>query len=136
MRECDICYLEKVEDKFYNLSCCNHNLCIDCKEKLFQPYCPFCRKLVFKGRSLSTDSYEYNNISFHYIESNDDLYINSRWYRRRLRRLERDRQININNEMNRRINQTRVLNRNRRQRVYQNFQIQQEIKEYKENNKN
>lgn len=139
MKECGICYLEKPENKFYNLTCCKNHLCLNCKERIFQPYCPYCRQLVFRTRSLTTGSIESNNnISFRYLESMDDLYVESRWYRRRIRRMERERQIRINNEMNRRMSQTnnRPPPTNRRQRTYQHYNIKKEIEEYKNNKKN
>lgn len=138
MKECGICYLEKLENEFYNLTCCKNYLCIACKERIFQPYCPFCRQLVFRSRSLTTSSIvSNNNISFRYYETSDDLYIDSRWYRRRMRRIERERQIRVNNEMNRRMNQANNQSSNRRrQRTYQRYEIKKEIEEYKKNNKN
>jgi len=41
MVECDICYNEELDTKFYNCKCCRHEYCLKCYSKIDK--CPFCR---------------------------------------------------------------------------------------------
>lgn len=112
MRECSICYEEKKD--FHNLVCCINNLCIECFEQLLNPLCPFCRTLIIHRRFRSMSVIEpnetsrevfYENYYLHY--SIDDIYVDTRWFRRHRRRLQRLREREENSERNREIQRQR-----------------------------
>ena len=130
MKECDICYDDKINSEFCRKSCCNYEICKSCSERLVEDKCPFCRKALRTTRRRNSISNCYSLPSLSWDESMDDMFLNSRWYRRRMRRQERNRQLQVNAEMNR--NSSRCYFQ---RKVKSNWQrkIREELKEYYQN---
>ena len=127
MRECSICFENK--ENFYDLSCCVNNICMECFEKLHNPQCPFCRTLIIHRRFRSMSIIEpeetqmetfYENYYLNY--SVDDIYVDTRWFRRHRRRLQRLREREENTYRNREISRQR---RERRQMIMEEKKRQQ-----------
>lgn len=146
MSECSICFEEK--KNFHNLLCCVNNLCVECFEQLRTPQCPFCRSLIIHRRFRSM-SFNDSNISNqnvretffenYYLEhSIDDIYLDTRWFRRHRRRLQRLREREENNERNREIQrerrekrqmeQERRRRRIRKEKKQKNRELKEELK--------
>jgi hypothetical protein len=129
MKECDICYDDKVNTDFCRKSCCNYEICKMCSDRLMEDKCPFCRKDMMIHRRRNSISNSYTLPSLSWEESMDDMFLNSRWYRRRLRRQERNRQLQVNAEMNR--NTSRCLFQ-RKSKSNLHRRIRQELQDYYE----
>lgn len=115
MKECSICY--ENTDKFFPLFCCSgYNICFNCTGKLVKPSCPFCREPIY-GLAPNENMHEDNMVNFYenYIlwHTTEDRMLESKWYRRHLRRLEKLKQRNDNAIRNRKLS-----------RVSQQFQQQ------------
>lgn len=134
MRECNICFLPKNDSEFFKLECCPNNLCNECKSKLVKTLCPFCRT-YFSLRPMASV-----NENYFLFSTVDDIYTSSRWYRRYLRRIERQRQITNNNTMNRNINtafnKEQKIRRMRKNKKHYKKDIQNQVKEYQRNRSN
>lgn len=102
--DCDICYL--IQHNFFKLECCKNQICHPCLNLLLNSKCPFCRtdipELKYKEpltRSLPTNFSILPDFS---ILPMDDLFTESRIYRRYLKRMrklqqrEEDRENNKN----------------------------------------
>lgn len=129
MRECSICFEDKKKEDFYDLSCCSNNLCIGCFEQLRNPQCPFCRTVIIHRRFRSMTMIESQETSrevlfenYYLFHAVDDIYVDTRWFRRHRRRLQRLRERESLNERNREIARQR---REERQRQQENIQRQQ-----------
>lgn len=102
MKECSICYETKTS--FFPLECCGgYSMCHDCTHALQQPRCPFCRNML-----VGLPSVDYSQIWW----PTEQRYVDSRWYRRHLRRIERVRQFEQNRTVNKIL--TRELNLQRK----------------------
>ena len=139
MRECSICYEDKNKDKFHDLSCCSNNLCIECFEQLRNPQCPFCRTLIihrrFRGMSIVEPDETPTEVFFenYYLHhSIDDMYVDTRWFRRHRRRLLRLRERENNNERNREIARQRREERKRKQEERQRQQRKEKKQQKRE----
>ena len=99
MSECNICYEQKKTFEICNRTCCAYTMCNECSDRLLENKCPFCRKDFTTRRNSISSMREFNPI--HWVHSMDDMYVDSRWYRRRMRRQERNRQLEVNNMTNR-----------------------------------
>ena len=134
MRECNIFFLPKNDNEFFKLECCPNNLCNECKSKLVKTICPFCRT-YFSLRPMASV-----NENYFLFSTVDDIYTSSRWYRRYLRRIERQRQITNNNTMNRNINtafnKEQKIRRMRKNKKHYKKEIQNQVKEYQRNRSN
>lgn len=103
--ECDICCITQFN--FFRLQCCNNQICSDCFNLLVNSRCPFCRREIpeLQGRfprSLPNPAPALESpLSFLY----DDIFTESRIYRKYLKRMrkleqrERDREQNKNLSM-------------------------------------
>lgn len=125
MKECEICWTDKPD--FFNLQCCPHDICNDCIHQIRTPTCPFCRSFLPILSLNRTNSIFYNppdslHENYFLWSSMDDLYLYSRWYRRRRRRIERLRQREVHDRDNRERNRRYNLRR----------QVQQEVNDYLE----
>lgn len=90
MKECSICYEKKIS--FFPLDCCQgYHMCIGCSEKLVKPSCPFCRETIFNLTHLSDTSLIdiYESLL---LQSSHQRQLESRWFRKHLRRIEKLRQ--------------------------------------------
>jgi hypothetical protein len=117
MKECSICY--ETTNKFFPLFCCNgYNLCLSCTTKLIKPCCPFCREPIY-GLTLNQNMKEDNIINFYenYIlwHTTEDRMLESKWYRRHIRRLTKLKNREENRERNKKLS-----------KVYQQVQSQQQ----------
>lgn len=126
MKECEICWTNK--EHFFNLECCPHDICKDCIEQIRNPSCPFCRSFlpilsIGRRNSISYDPPSILHENYYLWSSMDDLYLYSRWYRRRRRRIERLRQREEHDRENRERNRRRNLRR----------EIREEVRDYLEN---
>lgn len=143
MRECSICYDKK--EKFYNLNCCINNLCMECFEQLRNPQCPFCRTLIIHRRFRSMSFLESNETSHEIIFENyymnysiDDIYVDTRWFRRHRRRLirlrereensERNREIHRQMKEKRRIENEKKKRQQRKEKKQRNRELNEELK--------
>ena len=102
---------------------------MECFEKLHNPQCPFCRTLIIhrRFRSMSIVEPEETNIESFYENyylnySVDDIYVDTRWFRRHRRRLQRLREREENTYRNREISRQR---RERRQMIMEEKKRQQ-----------
>ena len=127
MKECEICWTEK--ETFFDLECCPHDICKDCIEQIRNPSCPFCRAFIpilsiGRRNSISYEPPPDLHENYYLWSSMDDLYLYSRWYRRRRRREERLRQREEHNESNRQRSRRHNLRREVRQEVREYLQQQ------------
>ena len=134
MRDCSICYEEK--EKFHDLSCCSNNFCIECFEQLRNPQCPFCRTVIIHRRFRSMTMIEADETpreilfeNYYLLHATDDMYVNTRWFRRHRRRLQRLREREHMNERNRELSR---LRREERQKQQEEKQRQQRKKKKQE----
>lgn len=106
--DCDICYVNRQSHKFFKLKCCNNQICNDCFDLLLKSTCPFCRseipELTHK-MSHSLPSYLNNNIPFDFILPFDDIFTESRIYRKYIKRMRKLQQREQDREMNKNLSQ-------------------------------
>ena len=131
MIECNICWNKKDDDLFEYLSCCKNYICKECKSKLQNPSCPYCRHSNEPTPVPLSSSYtppaNFHFTSLSQFSSADDLYTTQRWYSRRRN------EINHENNTPSNVEQQRELQRReiRRQRRELKREIKQELDEYK-----
>jgi len=100
--ECDICCITQYN--FFKLQCCNNQMCRDCLDLLVNSRCPFCRREIPElqnrvPRSLPNAAQTIESPLFFLY---DDIFTESRIYRKYLKRMrkleqrERDREQNKN----------------------------------------
>ena len=114
MKECSICYEKK--KSFFQLTCCSgYHICTCCSHKLRQPSCPFCREPIIGLKSLFLNDDEFIRFYDNYSlwGPMEEIFLESKWYRRHYRRLKRLRDREEHNTENRIRSQQ--MNNQRRQ---------------------
>jgi hypothetical protein len=125
MIECNICYDDKIKSEICKRTCCSYSICHECSDRLLENKCPFCRK-EFRTRRHSISALSpMPSVSWN--QSMDDMYVDSRWFRRQMRRQERNRQLEVNNEMNRNLSRS-FQNRKTKSRL--KSELRRQVKEY------
>lgn len=120
MIECSICCFSWDTNEMLSLDCCKNEVCNSCIDSLVVPICPYCRSVIpeLRENKIYKQGYSYNDSLNDYtisqllqheetVRSMDDTHIESRILRRKIRRIRKLREREINTQRSKRQQEIR-----------------------------